>query len=36
MVNQSLKRKDMKGHASINLSKQSKELVRPSEGCEWG
>lgn len=25
----------MKGHVSINLSKPSKELVGPLEGCEW-
>lgn len=25
----------MKGHIHINLSKLSKELVGPLEGCEW-
>lgn len=35
MLNQSLRRKDMKGHTSINLSKLIKELVGPLEGCEW-
>lgn len=35
MVNQSLKRKDTKGHRSINLSELSRELLEPLEGCEW-
>lgn len=34
MVNQSLGRKDMKGHTSINLSRPIEELVGPLEGCE--